>query len=114
MPRTRPAIHMGYSAIQKGYILLDLTTKVFLLAEMFCLEKTCFPLHMINILKDTNYSQIYSMTVQLSIFKSCLSQLMYLIILSLKVLNLPFQIRSLSNLEIQNLASICLRIQLIT
>ncbi|XP_019248781.1 PREDICTED: uncharacterized protein LOC109228053 [Nicotiana attenuata] len=44
MPRAKLAIHMGYSEIQKGYILYDLTTNLSSQAEMLYLEKMFFHL----------------------------------------------------------------------
>lgn len=33
MPRSKPPVHMGYSAMQKGYILFDMTTKSFFVSR---------------------------------------------------------------------------------
>lgn len=39
MPKSKSAVHMGYSEIQKGYILFDLITRSFLFIEMYPLGK---------------------------------------------------------------------------
>ena len=43
MPRSRPAVLMGYSELQKGYILLDLTDKSFFTSRDVVFREDLFP-----------------------------------------------------------------------
>ena len=43
MPRSRPTVLMGYSELQKGYILLDLTDKSFFTSRDVVFREDVFP-----------------------------------------------------------------------
>lgn len=43
--RSRVAIHMGYSDLQKVYVLLDLTTQSFFVNRDVIFQEAVFPFH---------------------------------------------------------------------
>lgn len=43
MPRSKPSIHMGYAHNQKGYLLYDMTDKIFFVNRNVIFKEDCFP-----------------------------------------------------------------------